>query len=71
MGAQQGDYWRHPYAWPATLLVVFALFGASELDRAADFRERSGAQSTIEGNSKLSRAVSPLEALGPWPDSVG
>ena len=53
----------------AAAIVVFALVGASELDRAADFRERSGAQSTIEGNSKLSRAVSPLEALGVWPDS--
>ena len=26
MGAKRREYWRHPYAWPATLLVVFAVF---------------------------------------------
>ena len=50
-------------------LVVFAIVAASEFPRAVTFNERSGVQHTIEGDSKLRDAVSPLESLGVWPDS--
>ena len=49
-------------------LVVFLAAALGELGRVDAFRDRSGFESTIEGDSKLTEAVSPLEALGAWPD---
>ena len=51
------------------VLAVFAVLAASEFGRAYTFYDRSGVQQTIEGDVKLREAVSPLEALGVWPDS--
>ncbi len=47
--------------------AVLLVAGASEIDRAVSFQERSGIEQTISGNSKLRQAVSPLETLGAWP----
>jgi hypothetical protein len=52
----------------AVPLALVVLAGAAELGRAETFRERSGFEATIEGDSKLTEAVSPFEALGAWPD---
>jgi len=38
MIAKRSEYWRHPYAWPATLLVVFAVFW-SVLALAPSYRQ--------------------------------
>ena len=49
--------------------LVFAVLAIAEVTRAYTFWDRSGVGKVIEGSAKLREAVSPLEALGAWPDS--
>jgi len=58
-------------ALPVVLIpgVVFVVIGVTEITRARRFWDISGVDKVIEGDSKLREAVSPLEALGAWPDA--
>jgi hypothetical protein len=56
-------------ALAAAAAVVGVVLASTEIPRAVDFHDRSGVEHTLEGSAKLDRPVSPLEALGAWPDS--
>lgn len=49
--------------------AVFLVLAITEITRARTFQDRSGVGTVIEGDGKLVESVSPLEALGTWPDS--